>query len=116
MKILLDESVSLAPVAALQAEGHDVVHALTAGLGGASDDAVAELAQSQGRVLVTRDHHFANPARFPTDGSPGMVYIRPGNLSCDDEVELLRQLLLNLAPEAFCSHLITVSKTRITIR
>jgi len=89
MKFLLDESVGVASADRLNELGHDAVHAVQAGLAGASDEAVHEYAVADGRVLVTRDHHFTNPIRFPTRHTPGTIYLRKGNLTSAQEAELL---------------------------
>lgn len=116
MRFYLDESVSFACVESLQALGHEVVHAFSEGLSGVHDEAILEAAWDQGRVLVTRDYHFTNPIRFPTEGKPGIVYLRKGNLTAAQEAELLSRFVQQFDLSRIDGHLLTLSPHQQTLR
>ena len=87
MRIVVDESVATAVADMLAARGHEAVH-VARDHGGASDLLVWRMAVSGPSLLMTRDHHFADPARFDPGECLGVVYLRKGNLSVAREVEL----------------------------
>ena len=59
MYVLADENTPRITVAVLRELGHDVRDLGVAGLGGAPDDQVWDLAQREGRTVVTTDKGFA---------------------------------------------------------
>lgn len=61
MKFLVDENLPPRLAAWLSALGHDAIHVGQCGLLGAGDDAVAELAAREGRIIVTQDADFGRP-------------------------------------------------------
>lgn len=61
MLILTDENISPVIVTALEAAGHDILAAATA-MSGASDKAIVERANADGRILVTEDKDFGELA------------------------------------------------------
>jgi predicted nuclease of predicted toxin-antitoxin system len=60
MRFKLDENPPARAVDVLRAAGHDTVSLLDEVAAGAQDATVAQLVQSEGRVLVTLDLDFAN--------------------------------------------------------
>jgi hypothetical protein len=77
MKFKLDENLS-ARLAALFAEGgHDVETVTSERLSGESDQRIYDVCKSEKRTLVTLDLDFANPLRFPPEGTEGIVVVRP---------------------------------------
>ena len=88
MRFLLDENVSGLAAERLRALGHDVRHGVHPPLAGLADTELFAIARDEERILVTRDHHFSNRARFPLDGMQGVVYPRPGNLTSEAEAQL----------------------------
>lgn len=116
MRFLLDESVSRGSAVALRTHGHDAVHAIDVGLASTDDEEIIERARREDRILITRDRHFTNPVRFPPSEFPGILYIRPGNLTSQDEAALLHRVVSALSSSAVAGHLVVVSITRVTIR
>ena len=57
MKLLADECCDAGLVAALRADGHDVLYALES-LRGATDDEVLKRANDDERILLTEDKDF----------------------------------------------------------
>ena len=58
MRFLLDQDLYAATARHLIELGHDVVRAAELGLSRTDDEALLEVARSQGRLLVTRDRDF----------------------------------------------------------
>lgn len=116
MRLLLDESVSLACRRRLVGLGHDATHVQTEGLSGASDHDVFRRACVEGRILVTRDYHFTNPVRFPLEGAPGVVYIRKGNLTSAQEAGLMERFVKRFEQASIAGHLVTLSPDRCSVR
>jgi predicted nuclease of predicted toxin-antitoxin system len=116
MRILLDESVSLRLAAALREDGHEVVAVAESAERGMGDDAVWSLACDGAFLLLTRDYHFTNPARFNPEDCAGIVFVRRGNLKASDEVDLIRSFFANYSPDVFKEKLVTLSPGRVWIR
>ncbi|MFC4725732.1 DUF5615 family PIN-like protein [Glycocaulis abyssi] len=61
-------------------QGAEAVHAHDVGLGRATDHEICELAQTQGRIIVTKDADFLGLSlRF--DPAIRLVWVRMGNVS-----------------------------------
>jgi predicted nuclease of predicted toxin-antitoxin system len=75
MRFLLDQDVYALTARFLAAQGHDVVTASQAGCSQASDSALLQTAQEQGRVLVTRDRDFGEIVFLKKMGR-GVIYLR----------------------------------------
>jgi len=65
-------------------------------------------------ILITRDYHFTNAIRFPTKDTEGIIYIRHGNLTSNEEIELVNQFLNTHPLEWIRSKLVILSKEGIT--
>jgi predicted nuclease of predicted toxin-antitoxin system len=61
VKFVIDENLPPALAALRVKQGHDCVHVAYAGLAGAADDAIRDLARTEHRVIVTRDGDFDLP-------------------------------------------------------
>lgn len=48
------------------------------GMGGRSDEDHAALCWREGMILVTKDHDFLDPSRFPEHRNPGIVVVEFG--------------------------------------
>lgn len=76
MRLKLDENLGRGLVGLLADGGHDVDTVVDEGLAGADDDAVAQAARREQRMLVSLDVDFADIARFPPGSHPGIVVVR----------------------------------------
>ena len=116
MKFLLDENTSLLATERLREAGHDAIHVTEAGLAGKSDTEVFAVSQAEGRMLVTRDHHFSNPARFPLEGTYGVVHLRARKVTSVQEAQLLVALTTSYDLSKMAGRLVRVTAERVTIR
>lgn len=89
MKIKLDENVHTDVLAPLVAQGHDVATVPGQGLAGRPDADIAQAVQAEARCLVTSDLDFADPRRYPPQGSPGLVVLRLSTPTTRNQVACL---------------------------
>ena len=78
MKFLIDAQLPPALAHWLREAGHDAQHVYEIGLGEAADSAIWRHAQTQGRIIITKDEDFAQRARTGAPG-PVIVWLRIGN-------------------------------------
>ena len=116
MKIVLDESVSYGLAEALLRDGHQIIAIAEAATFGNTDEEVFTLACESKSVLITRDYHFTNPLRFPADKTNGIIYVRHGNLTSEEEILLVTKFLLNHSHAEFSGRLATLYRESVKIR
>ena len=73
MRVCVDENIPLATVAELRALGHDVLDIRGTTDQGAPDDLLWELAQKDGRLLITTDKGFV---RHRSESHKGILIVR----------------------------------------
>ena len=76
MKIKLDENLPGRLAARLASLGHDVQTVREEGLEGHLDETIWEVAQSEGRFLITQDLDFSDARRFAPGSHYGILLIR----------------------------------------
>ena len=83
MKLLADECLYFLTTTFLRKYGHDVLTIQETGFSGIQNGEVAELANNEKRVLITRDMHFSNILKFPPVNYNGIIVlkIRPDKFS-----------------------------------
>jgi len=60
----------------LRERGYDAVTVFDQGLRGRNDRDIAELSQSEGRILIPLDLDFSNILMFPPEKYPGLIVLR----------------------------------------
>lgn len=75
LRFLADESCDFAIVRALRSAGHDVT-AVAQQHRGATDAAVMDLADREGRILLTEDKDFGQIHYARRDGTRSVILIR----------------------------------------
>lgn len=116
MKFIVDENISLAVVNLLKSLTQELIYVADKDYVGMSDTKVFELAVRENAWLITRDYHFTHPIRFPSDKLQGIIYIRPGNLSSEQEAGLVQNFLKTSNLESLQGHLITLRRDQTRIR
>lgn len=116
MKIVLDESVSYGLAEVLKKADHTVIAIAEAPTSGIKDEKIFETAVENKALLITRDYHFTNPLRFPPNETGGIIYIRHGNMTSNEEIELVQKFLTTHPHEEFSGKLVTLYKKGIKIR
>jgi predicted nuclease of predicted toxin-antitoxin system len=114
VKFLLDVCVSSRTLTAfLLAQGHDILSALAIDPR-ASDERLLELAMSDGRVLVTEDNDFGELVFV--QGLPHGPLVRLVELSVDEQVRAMDELLGGYSHELSGPVIVTIARGRIRIR
>jgi predicted nuclease of predicted toxin-antitoxin system len=116
MKIVLDESVSYGLGEVLRHEGHEIIAIAEASTAGNADEEVFRLACDIKAVLITRDYHFTNHLRFPADKTSGIIYIRHGNLTSEEEIQLVTTFLSKHPSAEYSGRLTTLYRNSVKIR
>jgi predicted nuclease of predicted toxin-antitoxin system len=113
---IVDENISLAVVNFLKSINVKVIYIADKDYAGISDTDVFKLAVKENAWLITRDYHFTHSIRFPSDKPQGIIYVRQGNLSAEQEVNLVKNFLKNFDLKTVQGHLVTLhikhTKTR----
>lgn len=116
MKIAIDENVSYGLVERLRMMGYDVISISELAKRGTSDKDIYALILREHAILVTRDYHFTNPVRFPTEKTEGIIYIRQGNLTSEEETKIVENCFYSHDVEVFQGKLVTLYKDGMRFR
>lgn len=116
MKIIVDESVSYGVVSYLRSDGHEVIAITEDPTSGLTDTEVFAIASEDKAVLITRDHHFTNNFRFPPEETSCIIFIRKGNLTSEEEIDLIKWFLNTYSISDFKGQLVTIFKDRVKVR
>ncbi len=116
MKFIIDESVSYAVVLELRNKGYNVLSVADRQHTGSTDNTIYNLMIQEDAILVTRDFHFTNSIRFPTKGTPGIIYLRKGNLKTEEEVKIIIDFISKGGLEVVREHLVTLDRQGVRIR
>lgn len=93
MKLKTDENLPTEVVTALRAHGHDAISVVEQDLGGAADDAVANVCKMEQRALMTLDLDFADIRAYPPEDYSGIIVVRPNAQTVSAIVALTEQLI-----------------------
>lgn len=107
MRFLLDQNVYASSSALLQHLGHEVLSAEDAGLATADDEVILHSAQSESRIVVTRDRDFGKLCFYDGLGS-GVIFLRilPSNL--ESVHQELQQVLRRYSEELLLSAFVVI--------
>jgi predicted nuclease of predicted toxin-antitoxin system len=75
MRFLIDASLPRSAANTLRALGHEPVDVRDIGLGGATDETIADHARRNRQALVTRDFDFADIRNYPPEEYSGIVVV-----------------------------------------
>ena len=116
MKIVVDESVSYGVVITLREAGHNIIAIAEPSSSGITDEDIFKLVVESSAVMISRDYHFTNAVRFPTDKTGGIIYVRSGNLTSAEEIALVERFLSLHVHEEYSGKLVTLYKDSTKIR
>jgi len=115
MRFLVDMPVSPRVAAWLTEEGHDAVHAVDLGLGGAADREILDRAVQEERIVVTADTDFPQ-LLLSRASTPGVILFRGGEYSAAEMVDLLRKVLDTASADDLSACICVVDRHRIRYR
>lgn len=116
MKIFVDESVSYGVVSYLRSVGYEVTAITEDPTSGLTDPEVFAIAKEQKAVLITRDHHFTNNFRFSPEETSCIIFIRKGNLTSLEEIDLIKWFFDTYSISDFEGRLVTLFKEHVKVR
>jgi len=76
MDFLLDVNVTPSLILLLERDGHKCRHAVTLGLGTASDEKIVDFARLSGEVIITHDLDFGTIMVFSGKNKPSVIIFR----------------------------------------
>ena len=111
MKFLVDECTGPAVARWLEQQGHDVFSVYDQARG-IDDDRVMEIAQVEGRILITNDRGFGE--KFFRERRPyhGVVFLRLANERAVNKIRVLDQLFSQHS-DALSDRFVVVTETRV---
>lgn len=115
MRIVGDENVSYNVALRLQEKGYEVI-SIAKEKRSILDKDVFRLLLQKEAILITRDYHFTNPVLYPPDKTEGIIYIRIGNLSSDEELEIVENFFSTYSTEEIKGKLVTLYRKSVYIR
>ena len=115
MRFKTDENIPPDAVVRLGAGGHDVATVHGQALSGTNDAELYRVVVAEDRVLVTLDLDFANPVRFPTSGTAGILVLRVARPSRALVLRAIESLMPLLEREPLRGRLWIVEHDRIRV-
>ena len=116
MNIVVGENVSYGLVERLRIAGYEVISISELAERKMSDEDIYTLILKEQAILITRDHHFTNPIRFPAEKTKGIIYIRHGNLKSEEEIMMIENCLHSHDLKIFQGKLVTLYRDSMRIR
>lgn len=116
MKFKTDENLPVEACELLNKQGHDALTVLDQKLGGAADDQLSTVCQSEKRVLVTLDFDFSDIRHYPPSEHHGIIVLKATSQSKKSIVKLLEGVLKLLNTEPVEGKLWIVEENKIRIR
>src|SRR6266481_6329426 len=111
MKLLVDECTGPAVALWLEQQGHDVFSVYSQARG-IDDDKVLEIAQVDGRILITNDRGFGEKVFRERRPHHGVVFLRLADERAANKIRVLDQLLTKHG-DAIANHFVVVTETQV---
>lgn len=116
MRFLIDECLPIRLAHALVDAGHDAIHVIGCGLGGAPDPKVMEKAAAENRVLLSADTNFGELLAVASVIAPSVVLFRRSARRAEEFAAVLLANLGEIAEDLRCGALVVIGEERIRIR
>ena len=116
MIIVIDESVSYGVVSYLRSLGNRVIAIAEPSTTGLQDSDVFQIVKRENATLITRDNHFTNNIRFPSEQTSCIIFIRKGNLTSAEEIDLIKWFFESYDIDDFDGRLVSISKDHVKVR
>ncbi len=117
LRFLIDEDCPLRLEALLAAKGYDAIHVKTAGLAGTKDAALFVWAQTEKRIIISRDMGWANIITYPLGTHVGLIVLRLPYESIASEIATAVENFFNaIDVSQLPGGLVIVEKNRFRLR
>lgn len=113
MKLLLDQGLPQSTAALMREMGVDSLHVAEIGASTASDADILQIAQKQGRTVVTLDADFHALLALSGSTSPSVIRIRIEGLRAEALASVLSEVLHLCKEDMAHGAMITVQRKRI---
>jgi predicted nuclease of predicted toxin-antitoxin system len=115
MKFKIDENFPPEAAPLLKRHGHDALTVWDQNLRGTTDQNLANVCQTEARILLTLDLDFADIRAYPPSSSAGIIVLRLGHQGRKQVVNVLTQFLPLLESQPISGHLWVVDETNVRI-
>jgi predicted nuclease of predicted toxin-antitoxin system len=115
MRFLVDQPVSPLLTDWLRQAGHEAFHVRERGLSRASDAEIFSVATSEGAIIVTADLDFSRIVALSGRAEPGLILFRPGNLTDEQMLELLKTVIDRVPAEQLQRAIVVADKTTLRV-
>lgn len=117
MRFLIDNALSPLVALGLRQEGYDVVHVRELGMQKASDEEIMNLAEREGRVVVSADTDFGTLLALRSKKDPSFILFRgPSPRTPQGQCEALIANLPSLREWLDQGSVVVIGKHRIRVR
>ncbi|MBN1547109.1 MAG: DUF5615 family PIN-like protein [Syntrophaceae bacterium] len=116
MNFLFDMPLSPELAVWLVQQGHNVVHAIEAGLDRATDAAIIEYAHNESRIILTADLDYPRILTLARAEEPGLILFRGGNYNEQEAISRLTRALETIPSDEFSRSIVVIEKLRIRRR
>lgn len=115
MRFKIDKSLHLEIADFLRGRGYDALTVFDQGFQGRSDRDIADLSQSEGRILISLDLDFSNILMFPPEKYPGLIVLRLRKKSRSAIRRVVARVIEHVDKEPLAGRLWVVDEHRIRI-
>lgn len=112
MLFLTDANVFVPMVAGLRQIGHDVFDVKEKGLENLSDRELFELAQNEGRILMTMDKDISSILLYPPGEHYGIIVAKLYRLKVAEATKLFLDAINDIKPEDIRENLVIIDRGR----
>ena len=116
MKIIVDENISYQACLLVKNRYKDVLSIADKQYKGFTDSAIYKMLIGEASILITRDYHFTNQVKYPIPKVSGIIYLRHGNLTSEEECLIIQKYIDKYGLEFCKGKLLTLYKNSIMIR
>lgn len=116
MRFLVDESLSKRVAELLVASGHDGLHVLGMGLGGAPDEEVMRAAAGDRRVLMAADTDFGELLARGRLRGPSLILLRRAPRRAEAQVGIVLAALTEVEESLTSGAIVVLSGDRVRLR
>jgi predicted nuclease of predicted toxin-antitoxin system len=116
MRLIADVHISPLTVAALKAQGYDIVRTTDLLPATAADAEILELARVQGRVVLTQDLDFSMLVALSNYGLPSLITLRLSSVKPDLVTQKLLDVLPTVETELTEGAAVTINDDSVRIR